>query len=88
MRQIYITFTAALMALVANAHPISPGEAETIATDFFNSGSATRNTPHKVARAVTPNTQFFKSPAYYIFNVFFHAEDGIRARGDIHADKQ
>lgn len=68
MRQIYITFTAALMALVANAHPISPGEAETIATDFFNSGSATRNTPHKVARAVTPNTQFFKSPAYYIFN--------------------
>lgn len=68
MRQIFVSFTAALMAVAANAHPISPGEAQSIAADFFNSGPATRNTPRRSVRAVATNPQLIKLPAYYIFN--------------------
>lgn len=67
MRQIILTFLAASTAVAAFAHPISPGEAQSIASEFFNSGSGPKRAPKAVKMAPTDAKHQDAQP-YYVFN--------------------
>ena len=85
MRQTILTLLAASAAMAAYAHPISPGEAKSIASEFFNSGSGPKRAPKAVQMTGTDSKSPTTQP-YYIFN----AEDGngfVIVSGDSRARK-
>ena len=69
MRRI-ISFLLIFAALAANARHVSPEEAQSIATEFFNSGSPSKvkKAPRRAAQAPRSAENHSESQPYYIFN--------------------
>lgn len=57
MRHIIISIIATLMAMAASARQISPGEAQNIASDFFNNGSVPGKAPRSAIRVAATSPQ-------------------------------
>lgn len=68
MRHIIISIIATLMAMAASARQISPGEAQNIASDFFNNGSVPGKAPRSAIRVAARSSQTLTPQSYYIFN--------------------
>ncbi len=68
MRHIIISIIATLMAMAASARQISPGEAQNIASDFFNNGSVPGKAPRSAIRVAATSPQTLTPQPYYIFN--------------------
>jgi len=84
MRRI-ISLLLIFAAIVANARQITPEEAQTIASEFFNAGSTSvKKTPRRAVRASTENPA--EAQPYYIFNAA-DADGFVIVSGDDRARK-
>lgn len=87
MRHI-ISFLLIFTVLVANGHQISPGEAQSIATEFLNPGSASKikKAPRRAVQASRSAENQSEPQPYYIFNA--DDNDGfVIISGDTRAKK-